>query len=129
MTTELVALLTTGFMTFLTIFIQLNYSSMAHGMAHSMSSRDVAVKETKMGGRLRRAAVNNVEAVAMFAPLVIIAQLADISNDWTVYASYAFIASRILYVPSYLLGLVPIRSMVWMLGFFAIPFFIYGLFA
>jgi uncharacterized MAPEG superfamily protein len=129
MTTELVALLTTGFMTFLTIFIQLNYSSMAHGMAHSMSSRDVAVEETKMGGRLRRAAVNNVEAVAMFAPLVIIAQLADISNDWTVYASYAFIASRILYVPSYLLGLVPIRSMVWMLGFFAIPFFIYGLFA
>lgn len=128
MSIELVALLTVGFMTFLTIFIQQNYSSKVHGMAHSMSNRDTAVEETKVGGRLRRAAGNNVEAVAMFAPLVIVAQFADISNSWTVYASYAFIVSRILYVPSYLLGLVPIRSTAWMLGFFAIPFFVYGLF-
>lgn len=127
MTIELWALVTAGCMTFLTIFIQLNYSSMAHGMAHSMSTRDTAVEETLLGGRLRRTAVNNLEAVAMFAPLVIVAQLIDVSNSWTQYASYAFIASRILYLPSYLLGLVPIRSMVWMIGFFSLPFFLFGL--
>lgn len=127
MAIELLALLVAAVMTFLTIFIQTNYSSLTYGMTHSFSNREGAIEETPLSGRLRRAAVNNVEAIAMFAPLVIIAQLLDVSNVWTQYASIAFMASRTLYLPAYALGLVPIRSIVWMIGFFALPFFIFGL--
>ena len=68
------------------------------------------------------------EAVAVFAPLVIVAQFLDISNGWTQFPAIAFMIARVLYLPSYALGLVPIRTMVWSLGFFALPFYVAGFF-
>lgn len=127
MNIELWALLGAAIMAYFTLFLQLNYSAKVHGMTFSLSNRDAVMQETPLGGRLRRAALNNVEAIALFAPLVVVAQLTDVSNAWTQYASVAFLISRVLYLPSYALGMVPIRSIVWMLGFFALPFFLCGL--
>lgn len=126
---ELLALLVTGVMAYLAIFVQTNHGSIAYGMAHSLSNRATSVEETALGGRLSRAVNNSIEAVAYFTPLVLVAQFSDTSNTWTQYAAIVFMASRILYLPAYAFGLVPVRSIVWMTGFFSIPFFIYGLLA
>ena len=128
MTIELWALLVTGIMTYLTILFQQLNMSKSQGTAYSLSNRDTPIEETPLAGRLRRAAKNGTEAVAVFAPLVIIAQFLDISNACTQYAAIAYLVARALYLPSYALGLVPIRTMVWSLGFFALPFFVAGIF-
>lgn len=127
MSIELWALLVAGVMTYLTILFQQLNMSKSLGTNVSLSNRDIMPEETPLGGRLRRAAINGVESVAVFAPLVIIGQFTDTSNAWTQYAAIAFLISRILYMPSYALKLVPIRTIVWSLGFFALPFFLYGL--
>ena len=128
MTIELWAVLVTGIMTYLTILFQQLNMSASQGSAYSLSNRDTPIEETPLAGRLRRAAKNGTEAVAVFAPLVIIAQFLDISNGWTQYAAIAYLIARVLYLPSYALGLVPIRTMIWSLGFFALPFFAAGIF-
>lgn len=128
MTIELWALLAAGVMTYLTILIQQLNMSKTLGTNVSLSNRDMMPEETALGGRLRRAATNGVESVAIYAPLVIIATITNISNPWTQYAAIAFMISRVLYLPSYMLKLVPIRTVVWSVGFFALPFFIIGLF-
>ena len=128
MTLELSALLIAGGMTFITILIQQLTMSATQGTAHSVSNRDKPITETAFAGRMRRAAQNGVESVAVFAPLVIIAVFTDSTNAWTYWSAAAFAVSRLLYMPSYALGLVPIRTIVWSLGFFALPFFTVGLF-
>ena len=120
MSIELWALLVAGVMTYLTILIQQLNMSKTLGTPVSLSNRDMMPEETPLGGRLRRAATNGVESIAVFAPLVLVAQLTDTSNAWTQYAAIAFMISRILYLPSYALKLVPIRTLVWSLGFFAL---------
>ncbi|MCH9681496.1 MAG: MAPEG family protein [Deltaproteobacteria bacterium] len=127
MSIELWALLTAGLMVYLSIFLQTNHASLVLGVRHSLSNRDTPVEETPLGGRLRRATANSIESIAVFAPLVVVGQLADISNVWTQYAAVAFLISRVLYLPAYALGLVPARTMIWTLGFFALPVFTYGL--
>lgn len=129
MNIELIALLVTGAMTYLTILFQQLNMSATQGADYSVSNRDKPIDETPLAGRLRRAAKNGVEAVAVFAPLVLVAHLLGVSNNWTEYASIAFLVSRLSYLPAYALGLVPIRTIVWSLGFFALPFFAYGIFA
>lgn len=128
MSIELWALLVASGMTYLNLFTQSNYVSLTVGVGHSMSNRDKEVAESPLAGRLRRSAANGVESVVIFAPLVMVAQFAEVSNTWTQAASGAFLVSRLLYFPSYALGLVPIRTLIWVLGFFALPFFVLGIF-
>jgi uncharacterized MAPEG superfamily protein len=127
MSIELWALLVAGGMTYLNLFTQSNYASLTLGVGHSMSNRDTEIEESPLAGRIRRSAANGVESVAIFAPLVIVAQFADVSNLWTQVASGAFLVSRLLYFPAYALGLVPMRTLIWVLGFFALPFFVVGI--
>ena len=128
MTMELMALFIAGGMLFVTILIQQLTMSATQGAAYSLSNRDTPITETPFAGRLRRAAQNGVESVAIYAPLVCIAIWTDAMNGWTYWAAAAFAVSRLLYLPSYALGLVPVRTLVWSLGFFALPFFAIGLF-
>lgn len=127
MNIELWALLVAGLMIFLSIFLQTNHTSLVHGLRHNVSNRDTPAEETPLGGRLRRATANGIESIAVFAPLVVVAQLAGVSNVWTQSAAVAFLVSRVLYLPAYALGLVPGRTVVWAVGFFALPVFAFGL--
>ncbi len=126
---EILALFISGGVLFLNILIQQLTMSATQGTAYSLSNRDTPITETPLAGRLRRAAQNGVESVAIFAPLVCVAIWTDSTNTWTGYAAIAFAISRMLYLPSYALGLTPVRTLVWSLGFFALPFFAYGLIA
>ena len=128
MNIELWALFVAGIMTYLTILFQQLNMSASQGSAYSLSNRDTPIEETPLAGRLRRAAKNGTEAVAVFAPLVIVSSIEGVSNAWTEYAAIAFMASRVLYLPAYAMGLVPIRTMIWSLGFFALPFYVAGFF-
>jgi uncharacterized MAPEG superfamily protein len=53
--------------------------------------------------------------------------VSGISNTWTQGAAIVYLAARALYPFTYLLGLNPWRSLVWMAGFMALPAFAWGL--
>jgi len=53
MNVELVALLITGLMTYITIFWQPSNMSASHGASYSVSNRDTLIEKTPLAGRLQ----------------------------------------------------------------------------
>ncbi len=80
-----------------------------------------------MGGRLDRNVRNQVEGLAFFAPLVLIASVADISTGLTQAAAIIVVIARALYVPAYAFDLNPFRTMFWMGSFFGSGAFAFGI--
>jgi uncharacterized MAPEG superfamily protein len=70
-------------------------------------------------GRLARALNNHFEGLILFTIAVVVVTLGDQSSGFTAACAWAYLLARILYVPAYAFGLVPWRTLVWMLGFVA----------
>lgn len=67
-------------------------------------------------GRAARTVNNSVEGMVIFAPLVVIAHLAGISNELTVMGASIYFWSRVAYVPCYMFGIPWIRTLVFGAG-------------
>jgi uncharacterized MAPEG superfamily protein len=87
------------------------------GMGYLLSSRDEHRTLTGITGRLDRALINSVTAMALFAPAILILALKDGFNPLTLTAAKAFLIARVLYVPAYGLGLTGVRTLLWLVGF------------
>ncbi len=133
MTIELWALLGTTFILWLAIFTQQVNIDKNSGAKYALSNREQGHEfegATKTTARLSRNVRNHVEGLAMFAPLVLIAGVAGVSNSFTQYAAVALLAFRFLHFVFYSFGITPLRSIVWGLGFFvAQGAFLWGLLA
>ncbi|MBL4929797.1 MAPEG family protein [Fuscibacter oryzae] len=70
-------------------------------------------------GRLRRAVANGFEGLVLFAPAVLILAISGQSGPLTTATAWIYVAARILYVPAYAYGLVPWRSVIWMVSLLA----------
>ncbi len=85
------------------------------GFKAGVSNRDNVPEATPLGGRAERAAANSIEALLMFAPLALVAQLAGIADEALLGAT-VFIWARVAYLPIYLAGIIYVRSLVWGVG-------------
>ncbi|KPP84146.1 MAG: putative membrane protein [Rhodobacteraceae bacterium HLUCCA08] len=98
------------------------YSLLAQGQVgtgYALSARDEPRQLTGRAGRAQRALNNQFESLALFTPAVLVITLSDQSTGFTAACAWAWLAARVAYVPAYLLGLTPWRSLVWGVGFFA----------
>lgn len=129
MTIELWALLGTTTILFISIFAQQITMDRVYGTAHALSNRDTTPDQRSTTvDRLTRLVRNHVEGMTVFAPLVIIASLADVSNGITQTAAMVIAGARLLHFVFYILAITPFRSLVWGVGFLlATPAFVYGL--
>ncbi|WOJ98229.1 MAPEG family protein [Congregibacter brevis] len=85
------------------------------GLKVGLSNRDELPEATPLGGRAERAAANSIEALILFVPLALTAQLAGIAEAATLGATVFFWA-RLAYLPIYLIGIPYLRSLVWAVG-------------
>lgn len=69
--------------------------------------------------RLQRALNNHFEALILFTIAVVVVTLGDRSSGFTQVCAGLYIGARVLYIPAYLYGLSPLRSVIWSVGFFA----------
>ena len=128
MTIELWSLVGCAAVMFLSIALQGLYTDVTSGLRYVFSTREEdPPRHGPMGGRLDRNVRNQVEGLTMFAPLVLVAAVAGISNNVTEIAAIVTLISRILFVPAYAFGLVPFRTIIWSGSFFAVPAFIFGM--
>jgi uncharacterized MAPEG superfamily protein len=97
------------------ISVQAIYSDLAFGLRYSASARDEQPDDL-LSRRLARVVRNQVEGVAMFAPLAILAGGGSVGIvlGWTLFA-YAI--SRPLHGILQAIGATAIRSAVWLIGF------------
>lgn len=86
---------------------------MQYSLKDLLGARDSMAPQSAAVARSKRATQNMLESLAMFAPLVIIAVLADRGNDMTALGSMIFFCSRVGYAPSYWFGIPVIRTLFW----------------
>jgi uncharacterized MAPEG superfamily protein len=66
--------------------------------------------------RARRAHLNAIENLAVFAPLVLVAAIADVSTKATVLSAQVYVAARLAHYLVYTAGIPVVRTIVFLVG-------------
>ncbi|WP_425071911.1 MAPEG family protein [Sagittula sp. S175] len=92
------------------------------GSKYAASARDEPRQLTGIAGRAQRALNNHFEGLILFGIAVMVVTYADRGSKETALAALLYLAARVLYVPAYLFGWTPWRSLIWFVGFLATVF-------
>lgn len=93
------------------------------GTAKTLSPRDGLALEREVSprtARLFRAMNNHFESLLLFTIATLVVTFADKGSAITAAACGLYLLARILYIPAYVFGWVPWRSVFWSLGLLAI---------
>jgi len=116
MTTELTMLAWSTGLLLLLVLIQATAGVLAQGPTVMAGSRDNVPAPKVFQARALRTVDNHREGLTLFAPLILIAALAHISNSWTVLGAQLFFWSRVAHAALYLVGVPIVRPLVWTVG-------------
>lgn len=89
------------------------------GPKKALSPRDEPIELKGIAGRAQRAMNNHFESLILFGIAAIAITLTEKSSIFTAACASAYLTARLLYLPCYLQGLVPWRSLIWFVGFAA----------
>lgn len=116
MTPELLALTAVILVQLATLAAYAIVGNLELGPKVTLSPRDRIPPLSPLLGRLQRALANGVEALALFTPTILVVTLSGHASPLTAIAAWAYVATRVAYVPAYVFGLVPWRSIIWTFG-------------
>ena len=98
------------------VVIQATVGVQAQGLVPMAGARDNLPEPTTFQARTRRVVDNHREGLTMFAPLVIAAALAHVTNSWTVLGAQLFFWSRLAHAVLYLAAVPMVRPLAWGVG-------------
>ncbi|MFI4936317.1 MAG: MAPEG family protein [Caulobacterales bacterium] len=116
MNVELTMLAYSTALLILLVLIQATAGVLAQGLQPMAGARDALPEPKPFQARTKRVVDNHREGLTMFAPLVLAAALAHVSNNWTVLGAELFFYSRVVHAGLYLAGVPMIRPLVWAVG-------------
>ena len=123
MTTELYVLTLTALLQVVLYMLYAVPANLELGTSRTLAPRDTPIDPSKelsvTTARLGRAMTNSFEALILFGIAAVVLTLTERSSALTGFCAYAFLISRVLYIPAYASGAVPWRSVIWFVGFFA----------
>jgi uncharacterized MAPEG superfamily protein len=128
MSVELTMLAYSVALLFVLINIQAGAAVKSQGGKVLAGNRDNLKPPSAFEGRSRRTLYNHMEAMALFAPLVLTAAVSGISNDMTVLGAQLFFYARILFAAVYLIGIPYVRTALWLVGIAGIVIIFLALF-
>jgi len=97
----------------LMIFIQIVFSNLEHKLTPLVGSRDGITDKSNRTIRAKRANQNMIEALIIFAPLVLCVVYMDRLNGTTAFGAALFFWARVAYAPLYWLGIPWLRTVAW----------------
>jgi len=113
MTPDLNYLLMSVVLTFVQVLIAAVAANQAVGLTALAGNRDDLPVLTGLAGRARRAHLNMIENMVLFAALVLIAAVAGKANATTAMGALVFFWARLAYAVIYLLGVPWLRTAAW----------------
>ena len=118
MTVELWSLVWGGVLLFILIALSANANVSAMGMGWGIGNRDEPATTSGWGARARRAYLNHLENLLIYAAIAVPAHLAGVSTELTVLGAQIFIIARILYAIVYVAGwtVAGVRTICWFGG-------------
>ncbi|MDM7458494.1 MAG: MAPEG family protein [Paracoccus sp. (in: a-proteobacteria)] len=118
MTAELTVLALAGLLQTIQFAIYSFHAQKQVGRDTAMGPRDnIPTTLSGRAGRFQRAFNNHFEGLIMFTLAVVVVTLGNAASAFTASCAWIYLAARILYVPAYVLGWVPGRSIIWIIGF------------
>jgi len=115
MTTELSMLVYSTLLLVVLVFIQAQAAIKAQGVKAMAGPRDGLPEPSVFQARTKRVVDNHREGLTLFAPLVLAAAVAHVSNQWTVLGAELFFAGRVVHAICYLIGFA-LRPLAWVVG-------------
>jgi uncharacterized MAPEG superfamily protein len=119
MTPELAALALAALLQFAQLGVFGYYVRRQGNLDYQASNRDEPPPHTGKAARAQRAMANHSENLILFAIAVTVVTLADEGTRLTAICAWLYLIARVLYVPAYVFGLGPVRSLVWGIGWVA----------
>lgn len=116
MTVELTMLVYSVALLVVLVAIQATAGVLAQGLAAMAGPRDNLGEPTVFQARTKRIVDNHREGLLIFAPLVIMAALMDLSTPLTVLGAQLFFYSRVVHAVVYLAALPWIRPLFYAIG-------------
>jgi uncharacterized MAPEG superfamily protein len=105
-----------GLLIIVTIAAQAVFAVAQLGLGYLVGPRDAGKKLSGAGARLERAANNNLQAFAYFAPAALLVGIEGTGSDFTLLAAQIFLIARLAYVPAYVSGIPLLRTAIWSVG-------------
>lgn len=121
MTPELTALALSGLLLVAQFVAYAIAANREIGPGYTMSPRDREPSRamSQSTARQGRAFENHVQWLPLFAIGILVIEVSGQNSVFTALCAWAFLLARVAYVPAYLFGLVPGRSLIWAAGFLA----------
>ena len=116
MTPELTYLAYTIALFFVVVLVQATAGIANNGGLAMANSRDKLKPPTAFQARTKRLVDNFRENLWFFVPLVLIAAVAGISNQWTVLGAQVFFFARLAHAVWYIAGWPIVRPLFWLAG-------------
>jgi uncharacterized MAPEG superfamily protein len=91
------------------------------GSAYFLTPRDGPLPRPLSQGtaRLKRAFENHNEALLLFVVAVVLLTFLKVTTPFTALCAWVYVGARLFYVPAYVFGWAPWRSLIWATGFLA----------
>jgi uncharacterized MAPEG superfamily protein len=86
------------------------------GIPKAADNRERLPELTGWAGRARRAHLNMIENMVLFAPLIIIADIAGRDNGMTQLGAQLFFWARLAYAVIYVVGIPYLRTLAWLVS-------------
>ena len=119
MTPELIVLALAALLQMAQFLLYSVLANLQVGPGYAMSPRDTPRQLTGTAGRAQRALNNHFEGLILFAIATLLIAQTGQSSAVTQAAAWTYLGARVLYIPAYLLGWSPGRSLIWGIGWTA----------
>ncbi len=116
MSLDLKYLVFSALLMFVQVLISAASANQAVGLAALAGNREDLPVLTGFAGRARRAHLNMLENMVLFASLVLVAAVAGKANGTTAMGALIFFWARIVYALIYLLGVPWLRTVAWVVS-------------
>jgi uncharacterized MAPEG superfamily protein len=99
------------------IFAAVRVKTRQYGTDWNMGARDEALPPPEpLVGRLARAQANFFETFPVAAAAILIAVIADETDQWTTIGAIIWLGARLVYLPVYALGIPKIRTLIFLVS-------------
>ena len=119
MSPELTSLALAGILQCAQVLLYAIPANLQVGLKYSLSPRDEARRLEGLAGRAQRAMNNHFENLILFTLAVLVVTASGTQSGFTAACAWVYLGARTLYIPAYVLGWVPWRSLFFATGWFA----------
>ena len=119
MTTELLMLAYATALLVALVLVQATVGVQSKGLVPLANNRDDVGPPVGFHARMLRVVDNHREGLTMFAPVILIAAVANLNNSYTALGAQLFFWSRLVHAALYITGVPMVRPLAWAVGMVA----------